>query len=107
MAMCKNLADHLNAIRLERKLSITEFSEELGIARSSLQLLLSGAGNPRADTVEFLADPLGTSPLWLLSSPQDAGKPAEAMTPQQLNQLLDLLEQLKEVLGDYYEHTDL
>ena len=42
MIMRENMALRLNEIRKERGLSITQFSEELGIARSSLQALLSG-----------------------------------------------------------------
>ena len=49
MAICENLAHRLHAIRTERGMTITEFSELLGIARSSLQQILSGRGNPRMD----------------------------------------------------------
>ena len=51
MDMKTNLAHRLREIRQQKGLSITEFSEELEIARSSLQSLLSVDGNPRTDTI--------------------------------------------------------
>ena len=103
MAMCKNLADRLNAIRKERNLSITEFSEELGIARSSLQSLLNGTGNPRTDTIEYIANQLGTDPVWLLSAQQDSSGFPSPITPHQLTQTQILLELLIELVGENYE----
>ena len=50
MAICENLAHRLHAIRTERGMTITEFSELLGIARRlemDPRSLLSGCpGNP-------------------------------------------------------------
>nr|WP_305146633.1 helix-turn-helix transcriptional regulator [Anaerovorax odorimutans] len=57
----------MNAIRTSRGQSISEFSEELGISRSSAQKLLKGTGNPRMDTVEHIAGRLEVDPLTLLS----------------------------------------
>lgn len=59
----------MNAIRTSRNQSIAEFSEELGISRSSAQDLLNGRGNPRMDTIEHIASRLRISPLLLLSCP--------------------------------------
>ena len=56
MVLQKNLSAAMKVIRAARKQSITEFSEDLGIARSSLQDILNGTGNPRMDTVEYIAD---------------------------------------------------
>ena len=55
MTLQKNMSNMMNAIRTSRKQSIAEFSEELGISRSSTQELLKGTGNPRMDTVEHLS----------------------------------------------------
>lgn len=71
MAMCENLARRLNEIRKKRGLSITEFSEELDISRSSLQSILLCKGNPRTDTIEHIARKLGVSPISLLSSQEE------------------------------------
>lgn len=67
MTLQKNLANVMKAIQTSRKLSIADFSEELGISRSSLQKLLNGNGNPRMDTVEHIAKRLKTNPTTLLS----------------------------------------
>ena len=103
MAMCKNLADRLNEIRKSRNLSISEFAEELGIARSSLQSLLNGTGNPRADTIEYIANQLGTDPVWLLSAQQDLSGLPSPIVPHQLTQMQILLELLIELVGENYE----
>lgn len=91
MAICETLGDHLNRIRKARGLSITEFSEELGIARSSLQAILSGTGNPRCDTIEHIAGHLNVDYRMLLSDPQ-TNLPIYP-TDQQLRSLFLLLEQ--------------
>jgi len=70
MAISEYLSNHLNRIRKELGLSITEFSEKLGIARSSLQALLNGTGNPRCDTIEQIAKVLHTDCASLISAPQ-------------------------------------
>lgn len=68
MKLQKNLATSLGKIREQKGQSVTGFSESLGIARSSLQTLLKGRGNPRLDTVEYIAEKLQVSPATLLSS---------------------------------------
>lgn len=62
----KNLSVMMNVIRRSRNLSITQFSEELGLSRSYTQALLNGRGNPRMDTIEHIASRLQISPLLLL-----------------------------------------
>lgn len=42
----------------ERQLSLTEFSKELGIGKSSLQAYLNGQQNMRSDTIELIAEKL-------------------------------------------------
>lgn len=103
MAICENLAQHLNGIRKERQLTISEFAEELGISRSSLQALLNGTGNPRTDTIEYLATQLDADPIWLISAQKDEQSFPKPLTPQQLSHLLALLEHLNELLGEKYE----
>lgn len=66
MSLRENLAHSMNIIRTARQLSICEFSEELYIARSTMQDILSGTGNPRMDTVEHIAEQLRIDPLALL-----------------------------------------
>ena len=62
----KNLSVMMNVIRRSRNLSITQFSEELGLSRSYTQALLNGRGNPRMDTIEHIASRLQINPLRLL-----------------------------------------
>lgn len=75
MAISEYLSNHLNRIRKELGLSITEFSEKLGIARSSLQALLNGTGNPRCDTIEQIAKVLHIDCASLISAPPPQDRP--------------------------------
>lgn len=93
MAIRENLARHLHMIREQRGMTITQFSEQCGIARSSMQLILSGKGNPRLDTIEHIARRLDVSPLSLLSGQsEDISSPTETQLHQLLEQLNELLE---------------
>ena len=58
----------MKAIRSIRKISITEFSEEIGVSRSEAQGILRGTSNPRLDTIQCIADNLNIDPLVLISS---------------------------------------
>ena len=78
MQLQKNLAIALGKIRAQKNQSVTSFSELLGIARSSLQMLLKGRGNPRLDTVEYIAEKLQVSPSVLLSG-GDSREPTLAL----------------------------
>ena len=51
----------------QRHLSITAFSDELQISRTALQDYLKGTGNPRVETVEYLAKRLNIEPVTLVS----------------------------------------
>ena len=62
-----NIKYNLKAIMKDKRLSLTDFSEELGIARSSLQQYLKCDSNPRADTLQLLADKLSISVETLIS----------------------------------------
>ncbi len=108
--MQENLASTMNLIRSSRGLSITEFSEELGIARSSLQDLLMGRGNPRIDTVEYIARQLQVDPLALLAGGctdrqqqvllliLNLLQETAELTPDQRSELAGLLTQLAALL---------
>lgn len=85
MLLRKSLMDTMNALRRSRGLSITAFSEEVGISRSSMQSLLKGTANPRMDTVEHVAARLRLDPAVLLSG---------ALSAQQLDIAISLLRAL-------------
>ena len=67
MSIQKNIAATLRAAMAEKGRTQAEFSDELGIAHSSLQEYLKDGANPRADTIELLAEKLGMSPARLIS----------------------------------------
>ena len=92
MAICENLGDHLNRIRKAKGQSITEFSEELGISRSSLQSILNGTGNPRSDTIEQIANHLKMDYHALLAKPDESI--TLRLTDKQQQDLLLLLERV-------------
>ena len=68
MTLQQNLSNTMKAIRSIRKISITEFSEEIGVSMSEAQGILRGTSNPRLDTIQCIADNLNIDPLVLISS---------------------------------------
>ena len=68
MPIKKNIAAFLQQYRQERHLSIVELSAELGIAKSAIVEYLNGDGNPRADTVDLIADKCGVSAAEMISA---------------------------------------
>lgn len=86
MTLQKKLSNTMNALRISRRQSITEFSEELGVSRSCMQDLLKGNGNPRMDTVEHIANRLHMNPAALFSC---------SFTEEQLETALLLLQTVK------------
>ena len=83
----------MNALRISRRQSIAEFSEELGVSRSFMQDLLNGNGNPRMDTIEHLADRLQMNPAALFSSSFSEGQFETALL---LLQTLEVFSKLPE-----------
>ena len=67
MKIQRNIASTLKMTMSQRNISLAEFAEELGIARSSLQEYLKEDANPRADTIQLLSEKLGISVSQLLS----------------------------------------
>lgn len=79
MPINKNIAATMRRIKQERHLSIAELAELLGVTKSTAQLYLKGEGNPRADTLELLAQGCGLSITELVSDPLPGGEQAETM----------------------------
>ena len=69
MSIRENLAKNLKEIMKERKMSLDEFADLLGISRSILQVYLKCEGNPRLDTLEEIAKKLEISVFELLGVP--------------------------------------
>lgn len=90
MEIQRNMAAVMRALKEESGKSLTEFSEELEISRSTLQEYLSGSGNPNAATIDHLARKLGVDVSFLVSG---------AFSDGQLGVLLKLLDTLKLLSG--------
>ena len=69
MSIRENLAKNLKEITKERKMSLDEFADLLGISRSMLQVYLKGEGNPRLDTLEEIAKKLRISVFDIIGVP--------------------------------------
>ncbi|MFQ8602964.1 MAG: helix-turn-helix domain-containing protein [Anaerovoracaceae bacterium] len=66
--MQQNLSNFMNAVRMSRRKSIAEFSKEIGISKSEMQLILKGTCNIRIDTLKYIAQKLEVDPAILLLS---------------------------------------
>lgn len=80
MSISRNLARVLQIVKIARGLSYTEFSDELGIPKSSLAGYMKGAGNPRSDTLDMLAEKLGVPITAIVSDPLPGQEQAETIT---------------------------
>lgn len=68
MSIGKNLAASILQFKLDHRLSTVELASELHLAVSTTQEYLNGNGNPRADTLEMLAQRMNISIIELISS---------------------------------------
>lgn len=90
MLLSQNLSFFLSIVQAEQGLTLSELAQKLGIARSSLQKMLLGEGNPRLDTVERMAKKLNVDPALPLAC---------SRSEQQLEALSLLLEFLRMATG--------
>ena len=67
MEISKIMASVIRAFKDESGKTLSEFSEELEISRSTLQEYLSEHGNPNLSTLEHLAKKLGTDVTFLIT----------------------------------------
>lgn len=79
MSLSRNLANNLHAIKASRKLSLTDFAEELCISRSCLQDALKGDHNVHMATIQQMADALGISSAALLQNPYSQNQLSHAV----------------------------
>lgn len=104
MDIQRNIKYNLTAVMKKANMSLTEFAEELGIARSSLQHYLNGTSNPRADTIQLIADKLDIPVEALVSSPDLSPK---ASSRNFYGKLKDINLILKKISDDCYKlHLD-
>ena len=66
MKICQGIAQTINRAMIVRSKTLSALAEEIGVPISSLQNYASGHSNPRADTIEILAEKLGVSPAELI-----------------------------------------
>ena len=100
MKIQQNIKHYLRFAMAKRNLSLTEFADELGIARSSLQCYFEGTSNPRADTIHLIAEKLDI-PLHTLT----ADFSHENLTSNHQDSILlkELYDSLKDVSQSSYK----
>ena len=99
MELRETLSRRLKEIKEERGLSVVEFSQLIGISRSALQAILSRRANPRADTIEQIAERLHVNPISLLVEPSDLHREGWL-----LNQVTEqVLEKVKEMMDERHK----
>lgn len=72
MGIQENIAEMLRAIKANSGKTTEGWSEELGIASSTLQEYLKGDGNPTVKMVEHLAEKMDISPIALMAGDLDS-----------------------------------
>lgn len=110
MSISKNLARVLRIVKIARGLSYTEFSDELGVPKSSLTGYMNGTGNPRSDTLDMLAEKLGIPITAIVSDPLPGQEQAEtiagaaklfaALTPEQQAKGMELFLELAAMFAE-------
>ena len=79
MPISENVAQALQRYKTARDLSISELSDELGIAKFIAVSYLNGTGNPRADTLDLLARKLNIPLTEIVSGPRPGREQAETI----------------------------
>lgn len=68
MPISDNIANFIRRYKEEHHMSISEMAEEFCMAKSALEGYLNGAGNPRTDTLELLAEKCGVPATEIISA---------------------------------------
>ena len=71
MNLNEGLAATIRVIMKQKRMNLTEFSEELGISRAALHDYIRARGNPSAATIEHIARCLGVSTAALFASTEE------------------------------------
>ena len=79
MGIDKNIAANILQYKQDHKLSTVELAAELHLSVSTTQEYLNGDGNPRANTLEMLAQQMGISVVELISGPSPGVERAQGM----------------------------
>lgn len=70
MSARKNFAQRLRIAMRIRNSTLTEFSDEVGIGKSTLHGYFKGTSTPSLDTVDYIAEHMGCSAAELISDPE-------------------------------------
>lgn len=111
MPINQNIAAFLRQYKEQRHLSIAELSAELGIAKSATVGYLNGDSNPRADTVDMIAEKCGVSATEMISAQPPGWERTEIveraarilgdLPPERRDRALPLFLALVDILGDH------
>lgn len=111
MPINQNIAAFLRRYKEQRQLSIAELSAELGIAKSAAVDYLNGDSNPRADTVDMIAEKCGVSAAEMISAQPPGWERAEmveraarvfgGLPPERRKRAVSLFLALVDILGDH------
>ena len=77
MSIKRNMAEFLRRYKEARNLTVAEMADELGIAKSIIIEYLNGAGNPRSDTLEMIAEKCEVSVTEIISAQPPGWERAE------------------------------
>ena len=77
MPISENVAEFIRRYKEKNDLSISDLTEELGIAKSAIVNYLNGDCNPRADTMDMIAEKCGVSPAEMISAQPPGWERAE------------------------------
>ena len=76
--LLRSFQGSLESLRAARGLSHRRFAASLGVPRSTYSRLISTAANPSLETIEWIAERAGVSPLSMLGAATNAGRSDEA-----------------------------
>ena len=76
--LLRSFQGSLESLRAARGLSHRRFAASLGLPRSTYSRLISAAANPSLETIEWIAERAGVSPLSMLGAATNAGRSDEA-----------------------------
>lgn len=79
MSISENMAFVLQRYKAKHNISIPDMARKLEIAPSTLQNYMKGMSNPRASTIELIAEKMGLSAAELISVSTPAWEQSEAL----------------------------
>ena len=110
MSIKKNIAEFLRRYKDARNLTIAEMSDELCIAKSIILEYLNGDGNPRADTLELMAEKCEVPVTEIISAQPPGWERAEiasqaarlfsSLPPEQRDRAVELFLSLVDVFSE-------